>query len=94
MTAPSPFSPLAAWMETRHLSLGRDGRLGLLAYEVDDDGEAHYDRTEDLGPIGLAEVGPELAGELAELLDRWRDSPSMSDLHREGCEEYRATRGC
>lgn len=42
-----------------------------------------------LGPIEAAEVPPGLAGDLAELLDRWRSADRIGDLRREWRDGYR-----
>lgn len=78
---------LDPWLMTAHLALDREGRLWIRATEDEDSPRV------DLGPIALAEVEPGLAGELAELLDAWRDTPRRSDLHREWNQEWAAERG-
>lgn len=81
-----PLSQVPAfWAETANLGLASDGRLSHLVRDADGD----YLGRRDLGSIGRdPRVGDELAGELAELLDAWRDSPGLSELEREWREDY------
>lgn len=75
------------WAETRDLALSSSGRL--YRFRWDDAGE--YDGRDFLGVIdSYHSVPDELADQLAELLDRWVDTPSGAEQRREDGEGYRA----
>lgn len=78
------------WACGTFLAISDEGVISLL---VDDAGDVRREALAHVDDLDPKCVPPAARGELARLIDEWRDAPTSGELRRQDLADYWATRG-